>query len=127
MARDKSKKGAATAASAPHLPSVSAHPLAKRSINRTKAWCGLLAFLFVAFLSYRAGVPAFEIGLRALVAGVIAYLVAWAVAVALWRRLILHELKVGTERRRVEQEEAAEKLRAEQEAAAAAEDEEVVA
>jgi hypothetical protein len=73
------------------------------------------------------GSPEFEIGVRALVAGVIAYLLAWAAAVALWQRLIVHELKVGTERRRVEQEEAAEKLRAEQEAAAAAEDEEVVA
>ena len=113
----KGKKGGGAPADSVQ-PSVSAHPRARRSISRTKAWGGLLTFALVALLSYRAGVPAFEIGVRALAAGIAGYLVAWFAAVALWQRLVVQELKEQTERRRVEHEEALERMKAAQEAAA---------
>ena len=34
-----------------------------------------------AYLSYKAGVPTFDVGLRALVAGIVGYMLAWACAV----------------------------------------------
>lgn len=125
MARGKKAKGDATGQRT--QPSVAAHPRAKRSISRVKAWCGLLAFAVVAFFSYRTGVPAFEIGARALAAGVAAYLIGWALAVGLWQRLVVHELKVEADRRRAALEARQEQLRAREAAEAAAEDEEVVA
>ena len=119
MAKDKGNgKGKKAAAAADGVqPSVSAHPRARRSISRTKAWGGLLTFALVALLSYRAGVPAFEIGVRALVAGIAGYLVAWCAAVALWQRLVVQEIKEQTERRRAQHEAALERMKAAQEAA----------
>ena len=114
--KDKAKKGKQGEAPATGTvqPSVSAHPRARRSIGRTKAWGGLLTFALVALLSYRAGVPTFEIGVRALVAGIAGYLVAWFAAVMLWQRLVLQELKVETERRVAAHEAALEAQRAAQ-------------
>ena len=37
--------------------------------------------------------PAFEVGLRGLAAGVLGYLVAWAVAVQVWRHLAVAEVR----------------------------------
>ncbi len=47
----------------------------------------------VAFLSLRAGVPTADLLLRALAAGVLAYVVAWTCAVAVWRHLVIAELR----------------------------------
>ena len=113
MAKDKKGKKAAAPADQVQ-PSVSAHPRARRSINRAKAWGGLATFALVVLLSYRAGVPPFEIGVRALVAGIAGYLVTWFAAVALWQRLVVQELKEQTDRRRAEHEAALERMRAEQ-------------
>jgi hypothetical protein len=122
MARRRRGEDGDAAARPQELPSVSAHPRARRSISRAKAWGALIAFGLVALLSYNAGVPVFEVGVRALAAGVAAYLIVWAGAVALWQRLIVHELKVETERRREEAEAEQERRRAEREAAAAADE-----
>jgi type VI protein secretion system component VasK len=99
-------KGGKGAAGGPQQiqPSVSAHPRAKRSITRAKAWGGLLVFASVALLSHRAGVTPFEVGVRALVAGIAAYLVVWFLAVLLWQRLVVHELKQEQERKQAELE-----------------------
>ncbi len=126
MARGKQAEKGEGEAPKDVKPSVSAHPRARRSIARTKARAALLAFALVAFFSYRAGVAEFEIGLRALVAGIAAYLLVWALAVALWQRLIVHELKLGHERRVAEIEAHNERMRAQAEEAAE-DDEEVVA
>ncbi len=48
----------------------------------------------MAVLSYQANVPAFDIGWRALAAGVAGYLVAWAGSVTVWRVLLAAELRV---------------------------------
>lgn len=110
----KGRKGK-RAAGGPVLPSVANHPRAGEQVKRIKAWAGLAGFALVAVLSWSADVPVEDLLLRALAGGIIAYLVAWAAAVAIWRNLVMTELRVVRERR---EQEAAERA-----AAAAAPDE----
>lgn len=74
--------------------SVARHPKAGPNVRRAKGWGGLAGFVAVAVLSYQANVPAFDIGWRALAAGVAGYLVAWAGSVTVWRVLLAAELRV---------------------------------
>jgi hypothetical protein len=95
--RGKGGKGRAgargSASPGPALPSVANHPRAVAQVARAKAWGGLAGFLLVGWLSLRAGVPTADLLLRALVAGVGAYVLAWACAVAVWRHLVIAELR----------------------------------
>ena len=112
----KAKKGGADEARWPSI-SVSSHPRAARSVRRAKAWAGLLALVLVAVLSSRAGVEPFEAGVRALVAGIVAYLVVWGAGVALWQRLVYAEARAEVERRREEQREILRRLNGEEDPA----------
>jgi hypothetical protein len=76
---------------------VSAHPRATYSISRLKAYGGLLGLLLVGFLSWRAGLPAVDAALRGLVGGIAAYLVCWALAVQVWRHLVMAEAAAAAE------------------------------
>jgi hypothetical protein len=87
------------------LPSVSNHPRGGAQVKQAKGWAGLVGFGLVALLSWRADVPLEDLVLRALAGGIVAYLVVWAVAVAVWRHLVVTELEVVREQR--EEEEAA--------------------
>ena len=110
MAKDAKKKGKKRDKPAsPNdwpLVSVAQHPRARRSVNRTKAWAGLIGFVVVAVFSSRAGVEPFEAGLRALGAGIAAYLIAWGVSLSLWQRMVVAEAKAAAERRRDERSAA---------------------
>ena len=97
MAKKKDKKQGEDA-EAPKAVSVAAHPRARASIRRTRARAALIVFALVLFLCLNAGVPGQEAAVRALVAGLVANLVAWACALAVWRPLVVAELKVATER-----------------------------
>lgn len=92
MGKPKDKTKADTGAK---LPSVANHPRAGVQIGRMKAWGGLGGFCLVALLSERAGVPATDLLLRAILGGVAAYLVAWGVGVAVWRHLVIAELRAA--------------------------------
>jgi hypothetical protein len=107
--------------------SVSAHPRASRSIRRTKAWTGLIAFFLVGYVSHQAGVSDFEVGVRALIAGIFTYLVTWRLSVAFWQRLVLHEAKTEAERRRDEREAAMRRMMEAQNPSASGDDTEAVA
>ena len=107
MAKDKDakqgkakKKGKGEPVSEWPVISVSAHPRASHAIRRMKAWAGLIGFVLVGYLSYDAGVVPFEALLRALAAGVVFYVLAWVVAVTLWRSLVVEEARQEGERRR---------------------------
>ncbi len=68
------------------------HPRAVRGIARAKAWGSLGGFLLGGYLS----LPTQTLpgaGLRALAAGVVCYVAAWAAAVFLWRHLVVAELR----------------------------------
>lgn len=88
----KDSKSAADAGESLASPSVAAHPRASRAVARAKSWGGLTGFFVAGYLSLPTGTLV-EAGLRALVAGSICYVVAWAGAVFAWRRLIVIELK----------------------------------
>jgi hypothetical protein len=85
------------------LPSVANHPRAGDQVKRAKGWAGLVGFGLVALLSWRADVPVEDLLLRALAGGIVAYLVVWAVAVAIWRHLVVTELEVVREKRAEEE------------------------
>ena len=72
---------------------IGAHPRARRSVQRARALGGLLGFLVTLVLSLNAGVPAFDATARALIAGIVVHLAAWAIAVALWEQLMLADLQ----------------------------------
>ena len=91
MAKEAKKKG--DAGDGQPVVRLAAHPRAQQQIATAKSWGGLLGFVLVGLLSYRAGVPAFEAGLRALGGGFGLYLLAWAGAVAIWREIAVAEVE----------------------------------
>jgi hypothetical protein len=115
--KDKKKKGKSgeDAAKAPEAVSIAAHPRAKASIRRTRARVALATFGIVLFLSLNAGVTGQEAAMRALVGGLVGNLAGWACALAIWRAIVLQEVRSVEDRRR-------ERARARAEAAAAAAD-----
>ena len=108
----KKKKGKGDDAPAAKAISIAAHPRAKASIRRTRARVALTTFGIVLFLSLHAGVTGQEAALRALVGGLAGNLAGWACALAVWRIIVVQEVRSVEDRRR-------ERARARAEAAAA--------
>jgi hypothetical protein len=97
--KDKKGKGKGKGkADASAGPSVAAHPRASYQVRRAKGWGGVAGFGIAAYLSHKAGVPLVDLGLRAIIAGMVGYLLAWACAVTVWRQLVLAELRTVAER-----------------------------
>jgi hypothetical protein len=97
----KGKKGSADGIS------VAGHPHAAAQVRRAKGFGGVSFFLITAYFSFKAGVPADQVAVRALVAGVGGYLLAWMCAVTVWRQLVLAELRAAIESGRARMEPAA--------------------
>jgi hypothetical protein len=104
MAKDKApkkakqpKKGKGAAASGSAM-SVAAHPRASYAVRRAKGWGGLIGLLLVAWLSHKAGLMAVDVALRALAGGIVGYVVAWIVALQVWRHLVIAEAHAAAER-----------------------------
>jgi hypothetical protein len=116
VSRKKKDKGAAESPAKPAV-TVSAHPRARRSIRRTRARTGLVAFGLVLWICLNAGVPGQEAALRALAAGLIGNVAGWACALAVWRQLVLAELRVAEASYLECQHARAEEARAKAEAA----------
>ncbi len=92
-AKAKKGKGEKTAtAENSGSPSVAAHPRAARAVAQAKGWGGLAGFFIAGYLSLPTGTLA-QTGLRALIAGSVCYVAAWAGAVFVWRRLVIVEIK----------------------------------
>jgi len=108
-AKDKAKKGKEKGGAEPALgSSIATHPRARGSVRRVKGWAGVAGFAIAAVLSLQASVPLFQVGVRALAAGVVGYLIAWWFGVLIWRHLIVAEQRVvyeELERRRAEASE----------------------
>jgi len=85
------------------LPRLSRHPRARRQIREAKAWAGIAGFVLVGLLSLQAGQPLFDAGVRALVAGIGCYMLAWGAAVAVWRHVAQAEIRVAQQRLVAEQ------------------------
>ena len=90
----KKAKGSAVSETA---ISVAAHPRASYSVRRMKGWGGLIGLLLVAWYSHRAGLMAVDVALRALAGGIVGYVVAWIVALQVWRHLVIAEARAAAE------------------------------
>jgi hypothetical protein len=75
-----------------HKPSIAEHPRAARYVRQARQAAGLIGFLIAGWSSMATSTVA-ETLLRALIAGIVCQVVVWGVAVALFRHLILAELK----------------------------------
>jgi hypothetical protein len=89
--KDKDAEKSATGGEGGGL-SLAAHPRATRRVAEAKSWGALAGFLLGGYLSLPTH-SAFEAALRALAAGVVCYVVVWAAAVFVWRRLVVAELR----------------------------------
>jgi hypothetical protein len=125
VSRDKGAPAAVP--EAPPVPagvSIANHPRAKTWIRRSRARVALAAFGLVLLVALNAGVPAEHAVLRALGAGIAGFLCTWAIGVALWKQLVMAELRTAYERRERRRRElieaAAERERARREAQASA-------
>ena len=90
----KAKKGAASAADG---ISIAGHPRAAAQVRRAKGLGGIGFFAIAAYLSYKAGVTADQVALRATLVGIAGYMLAWACSVTVWRHLVLAELRAAVE------------------------------
>lgn len=95
--KGKKGKGGKGAASANDRTSVAGHPRAAAQVRMAKGWGGIGAFVIAAYLAHSAHVPADQVGLRALAAGVAGYVLAWACSVAVWRHLVMAEMRTLVE------------------------------
>jgi hypothetical protein len=66
---------------------------AAAGIRRTKARTGLAGFAISGFGAYAHGDLLFGVGLRALMGGVVGYLLGWLVALVVWRRIMRAETR----------------------------------
>lgn len=70
------------------LTSLAQHPSAAPSIRRAKAIGGLVGFALAVLIGMQNGEPFPALALRAVELGIVGNLVAWAVSVAVWRRVL---------------------------------------
>jgi len=96
--QSRAKKGKKGKASSSDGPSVAGHPRAAAQVRRAKGLGGVGGFALAALLGLKAGIPPDQVGERALGAGVAGYMLAWACAVAVWRHLVLAELRTLADR-----------------------------
>lgn len=89
-----------------HLTSLAEHPRAGGSIRRAKAYGGFAGWGIVLAGGLMHGAqpgPALE---HAVAGGIVAYLVTWAVAVAIWRRVLTGQAVAAVRRARGAEETA---------------------
>jgi hypothetical protein len=89
------KKGAATRQAGIRI---SDHPRAQRSIRTAKSYAGLGAFLYAGYAQWKAGGAYLDVATSALLWGIAAYVVVWALAVQVWRQLAIAEVRAARSR-----------------------------
>ena len=55
----------------------------------------MVGFVLGLWLGARAGLPAWDTGVRALPGGIAGWLIVWVAAVQIWKQLILAEYRVA--------------------------------
>jgi hypothetical protein len=105
------KKGAEQAGET--TVSIAAHPRAQASVRRARARTALAAFVIVLLMSLHASVPGQEAVIRAVIGGLVGNLIGWFCALAVWRQIVVQEVRLVEQARR-------DRARARAEAAAAA-------
>lgn len=82
------------------LTSLSAHPSAAAAIRRAKAWGGLGGFALMTLVGMSGGAPLDKTLERALVGGIVAYVITWAVAVSVYKRVLIAQATAAARRAR---------------------------
>jgi hypothetical protein len=82
------------------LTSLREHPRAAPAIRRAKGLGGLAGFLISALAGFEQGAPFAATVTRALIGGAVVYLLTWAAAVAIWRRVLTAQATAAIERAR---------------------------
>ena len=77
------------------LVSLAEHPVAAARIRRAKAWAGLGGFALMTVVGLRHGSPLDATLVRALVGGLAANLLVWAVSLAVLKRVLISEATVA--------------------------------
>ena len=90
----KDAKNRGKSGSAP-VVTVASHPRAASHIGQAKGWGGLGAFFVVGYLSLHSGAVPADAAVRALIAGVLGYVVAWGLTVGVWRHLAIAEIRAA--------------------------------
>ena len=101
MSKDKSKdkkskkkdKDGETPAGLPDGICVAGHPRSARMVRRAKGWAGVGGVMLCTILALGAHLPMVDALLRGLAGGIVAYLVVWALALAVARQLIVAEVR----------------------------------
>ena len=94
---------------------VAQHPRAQRQINLAKSWAALIASGAVGYAAWQDGFTFVDVATRALVWGVAAYVMVWALGVQVWRHVAIAEVRAAERRWRDQQKAQADqaaKLRA---------------
>lgn len=115
----KKKKDKGSKADAANGISVAAHPRARASIRRTRARTALVTFGLVLYMSLSSDVSGPEAVMRAVAAGLVGNLVGWACALAIWRQIVVQEVRLVAEKRHERARALAEAAAARAEAASA--------
>jgi hypothetical protein len=93
MSKKNGKKQKAAPAGAPDGISVAGHPRSAQMVRRAKGWAGFAGAVLCAALGLSANVPLFDALLRGLAGGVAAYVVTWALVLAVARQLVIAEVR----------------------------------
>jgi hypothetical protein len=104
MSKKKDKPEGAAAPEAGGL-SVANNPRAVGAIRRARARAALGTFVLVVVLCVHGGAGAQTGVLRGLVFGMAAFVITWAIAVALWRQILLAEVRRAHEARQARRRE----------------------
>jgi hypothetical protein len=98
VAKKKQAAAAKGSKKAPRNPGevkLANHPRARRQIGLWKSYAGLGAFAYVAWSAYSNGAPFVDVAQRALLWGMAAYVLVWALAVQVWRHVAVAEVKAA--------------------------------
>jgi hypothetical protein len=87
------------------LTSLAEHPTAAAKIRRVKAWGGIGGFLLMTLVGLRHGSPLDATLVRALVGGIVANLLVWAVALAVAKRVLIGQATAAHRRTLAERAE----------------------
>ena len=97
MSKDAKNKGEA-AAEEKQMISVATHHKAPGSIARIRSWFAVGSTTLVIAVGWGTGMSGSAIASRAVLAGLIGYLVGWAVGVGVWRELVKAEVIAAVRR-----------------------------
>jgi hypothetical protein len=91
--RAKGEATEVTGAAGPRGLRLADHPRATRQIRTVRSWVALAGFAVVLLLSLRAHTPLEDALSRALMAGVLSFVLAWATMIVAWRQLAQAEIE----------------------------------